>query len=96
MSLNFRAVVTIYSDVEAQENEICPCFHFSFSIYCEMMGLYAFEELSLLCLCHIIVDFMPYLMLYYFFSVFFSYICMVLLTLLIASFPFLPKEFYYN
>ena len=53
------ATVTIYSDVEAQENEICPCFHFSPSIYCEMMGLYAFEELSLLCLCHNIVDFMP-------------------------------------
>ena len=50
-----------------------PASTFSSSIYCEMVGLYAFEELSLLCLCHNIVDFMPYLMLY-FFPVFFLHL----------------------
>ena len=38
-SFNFMAVVTIHSDLGAQENKICQCFHFSPSICHEVMGL---------------------------------------------------------
>ena len=37
-SFNFMAVVTIHSDLGAQENKICHCFHFSPSICHEVMG----------------------------------------------------------
>jgi len=36
--LNFVAVVTIYSDFGAQENEICHCLHFFLSTCHEVMG----------------------------------------------------------
>ena len=37
-SSDFMAVVTVHSDLGAQEEEICPCFHL-FPFYChELMG----------------------------------------------------------
>ena len=38
MSLNFMAVVTIRSDFGDKDNKICHCFHFSSSVYSEVMG----------------------------------------------------------
>ena len=37
--LNFMAAVIVCSDVGAQENKVCHCFHFSPSICHEIMGL---------------------------------------------------------
>ena len=36
---NFMAVITVHSDFVAQENKISHCFHFSLSVYHEVMGL---------------------------------------------------------
>ena len=36
---NFKAAVTVCSDFGAQENKVCHCFHFSPSIYHEVMRL---------------------------------------------------------
>ena len=36
--LNFKAAVTVHSDFKVQENKIYHCFHFSPSIYHEVMG----------------------------------------------------------
>ena len=36
--LNFMAALAIHSDFGVQENKICHCFHFSPSIYHEVMG----------------------------------------------------------
>ena len=38
-SSNFMATVTVQSDFGAQENKICHCFHFSFSVCHGVMGL---------------------------------------------------------
>ena len=38
-SFNFMAAVTVYSDLGAQENKVCHCFHFSPFICREGMGL---------------------------------------------------------
>ena len=37
-SLNFMAAVTVCSHFGAQENKVCHCFHFSPSIFHEVMG----------------------------------------------------------
>ena len=39
MSFNFMAEITVHSDSGAQENKMCHSFHFSPSIFHEVMGL---------------------------------------------------------
>ena len=41
VSFNFMAAVTVDSNLGAQENKICHCFHFPPSICCEVMGPFA-------------------------------------------------------
>ena len=53
VSFKFMATVTISSDFGAQENKICHCFHFSLSIYYEVMELEVTElNVMIFVFCH--------------------------------------------
>ena len=49
--LTFLAAVSICSDVGAQENKVCHCFHFFPSIFHEVMGPHSFLYLKKNILC---------------------------------------------